>query len=450
MPKFDEKSLVEDYFDKELQAKGWKSIPSDSLERESLEESLLVANLIRAIKRLNTNLPVGDEELRQTLTELKLGKPEQVLHFLKNGIPVKFEKDRTVYNIKLFDYENITNNQFIISRQVIHQNANKQIRNDIILYINGIPLVNIECKNPASLTENWRKAFTEILDYERKIPELYKYVQIGVPAEHVVKYFPTVPGQQEEPKYHEWREPKKDSVDSTIQMLTPETLLNIIKSYLFFRIEHGITTKVITRYMQYRAAEKICKRVRDHITEKEQKNKGLVWHWQGSGKTLTMIFAANKLYHTPLLENPTIFFIVDREDLQEQLYQEFTALDITKPETIDSIHALRQILIHDEGKGKRGIFITLIHKFRPEELQQLQEELDAVSRNRETIQTRKNVIAFVDEGHRTQYGTLAAQMRAVLKNASFFAFTGTPISKLGRDTYQQFSYPPEEKYLDRY
>lgn len=450
MSKFDEKSLIEDYIDKESQKKGWKSVPSDSLERESLEEPLLVGNLIRTLKRLNTNPSFGDEELRQALAELKLGKAEQILHFFRNGIPVKFEKDRIVYNIRLFDYDNIANNEFILSRQVIHQSVNKQIRNDIILYVNGVPLVNIECKNPASLTEDWRKAFTEMMEYERKVPELYKYVQIGVAAEHVVKYFPTTPEQQEEPKYHEWREPNKDPVDSTIQMLTPETLLDIVKNYLFFRIEHGVAAKVITRYMQYRAAERICNRVRDHLTGKEQKDKGLVWHWQGSGKTLTMIFAANKLYHMPLLQNPTIFFIVDRDDLQQQLHQEFTALDITKPETIDSIHALKQLLIHDEGRGKRGIFITLIHKFRPEELQQLQEELDAISQNRETIQTRKNVIAFVDEGHRTQYGTLAAQMRAILKSASFFAFTGTPISKPGHDTYQQFSYPQEEPYLDKY
>ncbi|MEM3587833.1 MAG: HsdR family type I site-specific deoxyribonuclease, partial [Candidatus Jordarchaeaceae archaeon] len=141
---------------------------------------------------------------------------------------------------------------------------------------------------------------------------------------------------------------------------------------------------------------------------------------------------------------------VDRQELEEQLYQEFAALDMTKPETIDSIDALRRILKHDEGKGKRGILITLIHKFRPEELQELQKELENLSKSRETILTRRNVVAFIDEGHRTQYGILAAQMRLILRNASFFAFTGTPISKRGRDTYLEFSYPPEEKYQDKY
>jgi type I restriction enzyme R subunit len=454
MPLFTEKSLVEDYFIQKLQEKSWKYVPADNLERENLEEPLLTPTLIRSLKRLNAGIGVGDEEIKQVLNELKLRTSgsedsKKILNYLKDGIPIKFEKERVVKYIRLFDYDNTQNNNFIVSHQVIHQSGDKQIRNDMILYINGIPIANIECKNPTSLTENWYTAYKQIIDYWKTIPELYKYIQIGIAAEQTVRYFPTAPWQ-EDVKIHMWREPNKDPIDSIIQMLTPNTLLNIIKNYLFFRIEHGSTTKVVTRYMQYRASEQIYNRVTNYLQGKETKNKGLIWHWQGSGKTLTMIFAANKLYRDPLLENPTIFFIVDREELQEQLYQEFTALDITKPETIDSIHALRTIIKHDENRGKRGIFITLIHKFRPEEFQQLQKELEKLSKTQETIQTRKNVILFIDEAHRTQYGLLAAQMKQILKNASPFALTGTPIAKTGRDTYTEFSYPPKEPYLDKY
>ncbi|MEM2927142.1 MAG: HsdR family type I site-specific deoxyribonuclease, partial [Candidatus Bathyarchaeia archaeon] len=326
------------------------------------------------------------------------------------------------------------------------------IRNDIILYVNGIPIANIECKNPTSLTENWYTAYKQIQEYQQTVPEPYKYIQIGIAAEQTARYFPTAPWQKEDVKIHQWRTPNTpDPLDAQTEMLTPATLLNIIRHYLFFRIEHGTTTKVITRYMQYQASEKIFNRVIAFLQGSESRNKGLIWHWQGSGKTLTMIFAANKLYRHPLLENPTIFFIVDREELQEQLYQEFNALDITKPETIESIQALRQILRHDENRGKRGIFITLIHKFRPEELAQLQKDLEEISQKQETIQNRRNVILFIDEAHRTQYGILAAQMKQILKNAFAFALTGTPIAKTGRDTYQEFSYPEEgEKYLDKY
>jgi len=454
MPMFTEKSLVEDYFIQKLQEKGWKFIPADELERESLEEPLLTPVLIRALRRINQDLGIGDEEIKQVINELKLKSTgiegaKHILNYYKFGIPIKFEKERIVKYVKLFDYENPENNEFIISRQVIHQSGDKEIRNDIILYINGIPLVNIECKSPVSFSEDWQTAYNQIKDYEKTIPELYKYIQIGIAAEQTAKYFPIVPWR-EDTHIHEWKEPPKDPIDSTIEMLKPNTLLNIIKNYLFFRLEYGSANKVITRYMQYRAAEKIYNRVINHLKGKDPKNKGLIWHWQGSGKTLTMIFAANKLYHEKLLQNPTIFFIVDRQELQEQLYQEFTALDITKPEIIDSIETLRKVIKHDEGRGKRGILITLIHKFRPEELQQLQKELEKLSENKETILTRKNVIAFIDEGHRTQYGILAAQMKLILKNAFFFAFTGTPISKRGRDTYLEFSYPPEEKYYDKY
>ena len=202
--------------------------------------------------------------------------------------------------------------------------------------------------------------------------------------------------------------------------------------------------------MQYRAANKIVNRVLKNLRGEEDKEKGLVWHWQGSGKTLTMIFAAHKLYYSKELSNPTIFFIVDRIDLQNQLSKEFNSLDMFKPEVIPSIYSLRETLAHDNYRGKRGVLITLIHKFSPEELNGLQKELEDLSQENETVMTRRNIVAFIDEGHRSQYGLLAAQMKNILKNAFFFAFTGTPIAKKGRDTYVEFSYPPEEPYLDRY
>ncbi|PMP73177.1 MAG: hypothetical protein C0180_07505 [Aciduliprofundum sp.] len=453
MPSFNEKSLVEDYIVEKLEKKGWRFISAEDLEREGLEEVLLTPVLIRSLYKLNSDIGIGDEEVRQVINELTLRSTRserirQILNFFKFGLPVKFEKEREVKYVRLFDHKEIMNNEFIVSRQVTHRSGDNEIRNDIILYVNGIPLVNIECKNPANFAESVYNAYSQIKRYERTIPELYKYMQIGVAARETALYFPIVPWQNEdEVKKHQWREEGLDPIDSLIEMLRPDSLLNIIKNYLFFRIEHGSATKVIARYMQYRAAEKIYNRTINHIKGVEPKDKGLVWHWQGSGKTLTMIFAANKLYHDESLENPTIFFIIDREELEEQLVEEFNALDIAKPDRIYSIEALKKALEHDEGKGKRGIIITLIQKFRPDELSALQKSLEEQGY---TIRERKNVIAFVDEGHRTQYGTLAAQMRGILKNATFYAFTGTPIAKGSRDTYYQFSYPPNENYLDKY
>lgn len=454
MPKFTEQTLVEDYFVEELGSRGWRFHPASELERESLQEPLLTPVLVRALHRINEGMGIRNEEISEVINELKLRilgieSAKQILNYIKFGVPVKLAKERTVKYVQLFDYKNTKNNQFMVSRQVYHRSGNNEARNDIILYINGIPLVNIECKSPVSFSEDWHSAYRQIKDYEKAIPELYKYVQIGIGAEQVAKYFPIVPWL-DETHVHEWREEGKDSLDSTIEMLSPNNLLNIMKYYLFFRLEYGKANKVITRYMQYRSAEKICNRIDRNLTGETEKNRGLIWHWQGSGKTLTMIFAAHKAYHAEQLENPTIFFIVDREELQEQLRNEFNALDITKPEIIDSIQALKEVIKHDEGRGKRGIFVALIHKFRPEELQELQRVLEQQSESRETLLTRRNVIAFVDEGHRTQYGTLAGQMKLVLRGAFFFSFTGTPISIKHRDTYQEFAYPPEERFFDKY
>jgi type I restriction enzyme R subunit len=523
--KFTEKKLVEDYILKKLEEKGWRFVPSDDLERDNYAEPLLIPNLVRALERINKEIGIGDEEIKKVVNYIKLKltgtrieEAKQILDFYEFGVSVKFEKEKVVKYVQLFDFEDIENNKFIVTRQV-HYDGSNRIRADIVLYVNGIPLVNIECKNPASVSESWYNAYRQIKEYEKTVPELYKYVQIGIAAESTARYFTIVPWQKEV-KIHEWREEGKDSLDSMIEMLSRDTLLDIIRNFLFFRVEFGDATKVVTRYMQYRAANKIVNRVRESLEsiesmesgesiesmesgesiesmesgesiesmesgesmesresgesmesresvesiesresigsiesrgeDRRPKKRGLIWHWQGSGKTLTMIFAANKLYYLKELENPTIFFIVDRIDLEEQLRGEFNSLDIVKPEVVSKVEDLKEILTYDGYRGKRGLFITLIHKFRENDLKYLQAELDELTQARKTIESRKNVIAFIDEGHRSQYGILAAQRKSILRNAFVFAFTGTPIAKRGRDTYKEFSYPPGEPYLDSY
>jgi type I restriction enzyme R subunit len=396
---------------------------------------------------------MGNGEINKVINEVKLTGTgvegaKRILNFYKFGVPIKFEKEKVVKYVQLFDFDEIENNEFIVTRQVYYQGKDR-IRTDIIQYVNGIPLVDIECKNPTNISESWFNAYKQIKDYEKTIPELYKYIQIGVAAESQARYFPIVPWQ-EDVKTYEWRGEELDSIDSTMEMLSRNALLDIVRNFLFFRVEFGNATKVIARYMQYRATNRMVDRVIRNLNGEEEKDKGLIWHWQGSGKTLTMIFAANKLYYMQRLENPTIFFIVDRIELEDQLYSEFYALDIVEPEIIGNVLEFKEFLKFDDYRGKRGVFIILIHKFRREELKEIQGEIEKVSRRKETIMNRRNVIVFVDEGHRTQYGLLAAQMKSILKNAFFFALTGTPISKRGRDTYLEFSYPPEEAYLDKY
>ncbi|MGV8177011.1 MAG: type I restriction endonuclease subunit R [Candidatus Bilamarchaeaceae archaeon] len=443
---FSEKTADEDYFVEQLQKKGWKL--TEEPERD-LDEPLLTSNLIRMMKTLNPG--IGDEEIKKVINELKLRPSgtegnKQILRFLKEGISVKSEKDNELRRIALFDYENPKNNEFLITKQMIFKAGKETIRTDILLYVNGIPLVDIECKSSVNLTQTWLDAYMQIKRYEKQVPELYKYIQIGVATKEIAKYFAIAPWNEDVDK-EEWKENGKDSVDSAIQMLEPSTLLNIIRNYLWVRTKYSRTTKVIARYMQYRASERIVERVLNKINNKDKKNRGLIWHWQGSGKTLTMIFAAHKLYYYQKeLEKPTVFFIVDRLELASQLYDEFNALDVpAKAELLKSIWDLAEALKHDHGKGRRTMMICTIQKFSPSDLQGAIEKI----KGNETITSRQNAITFIDEAHRTQYGTFAAQLKAVLKNGFMFAFTGTPITKDERDTYANFSYEPE-KYLDRY
>jgi type I restriction enzyme R subunit len=450
---FNEKTIMENALIKQLKDKGWKYIPGNNLHRNNYEEPLLISNLVRKIEEINEDCSIGDEEIKQILNELQFRSSgiegiKAIIDFYKFGIPIKIQKDRIVNYIKLFDYENIKSNEFIVSNQVVFQSANKTIRADIVLYVNGIPLVIIECKNPVSFSSKQGDAYIQIKRYEKSIPELFKYIQIGISAEDEIGYFPIVPWQ-EEVELYQWKSEEKDSMGAITEMLAPKVLIDIIKNFIFFRVKLGEATKIITRYMQYRAANKIVHRVISNLEGKEEKNKGIIWHWQGSGKTLTMIFAGHKLFYLSKMENPSIYYIVDRKDLEEQFKGDLDALNIYF-ELISSVSELKDAVMHDDYKGKRGILLTLVHKFQPGQLEDFSKKLIKLSETESTIYNRKNVVSFIDEGHRTQYGALSAQMRVILKNSFFFAFTGTPISKKGRNTYEAFSYPPGEIYFDRY
>lgn len=467
MPLFTEKSTVEDYIIDKLKAAGWQHIPGDDLDRDDISEPLLPRSLTSAIRRMNADLDLTDLDVSQVVNELR-SRPasfegsRQILRFLRQGVPIRLERTKELRYIRLLDFDPLdpektaSSNEFILSDQVPFRGPKERIRADIVLYVNGIPLVLIECKNPTDPSLSWEHAYRQVKDYEELVPELFKYVQFSIAAALTARYFPNVLGEKDVSVYC-WRrqqeeaeteQTEEDILDSTLEMLSQHTLLDIIINFIFAREERGKLSKVLPRRMQYIAVNRIFERVAKNLQGKDKRNRGLIWHWQGSGKTLEMIYATHKLYRYPPLENPTIFLIVDRDELEEQLRTEFSHLDlgIAKPEVITSINHLKEVLTYDEGRGKRGVFITLIHKF--------QEPISSIrfSRaQRETIFSRRNVIAIIDEGHRTQYGKLAYQMRSILRNAFFFAFTGTPLAKGTRDTYRRFSYPEEgELYLHKY
>jgi len=445
-----EKKLVEDYVVESLVNKGWVYKKPEELTRVSLDEPLLIDNLKQKIVEINKDVEFTDDDFKKVLSELQTAFSDQnghkkILHFYKYGIPIKTEKERVVKYIQLFDYKNLNLNEFVITNQFSFYGKEK-IRLDIVLFVNGIPLVNIECKNPYTEKATYFDAYKQIKRYEKIAQELYKYIQIGVAYAEKVRYFPIVPWL-EDVKQELWRWDDLKEEDAIFEMLSPFTLIDIIKNFIFIREFRSEITKVITRYMQYRAANKIYQRVMDNFAGKTTKNRGLIWHWQGSGKTLTMIFAAHKLYSE--LGKPTIMFIVDRKDLERQFFDELSSLDLNFSfEKIESTEHLKEILTYDNFRGKRGVFLTLIHKFNFEDdfiTNKLKDYAEVVK--------RKDIICFLDEVHRSQYGMLALKMSNVLHNAFFFGFTGTPISKKERNTYVKFGYiNPKDKelYLDRY
>ncbi len=181
MRSFRESNVCEDYIIQKLKQKGWKFIPANELERETLEEPLLIPNLLRALQRINMSQNIRDEEIKRVVNELKITGiqmegAKRMLQFYKFGVPVKFEKEKVVKYVQLFDYENIQNNEFIVTRQTYFQGI-ERIRTDVILYINGVPVIDIECKDPTNVTESWVNAFTQVKEYENKVPDLNKYIQ---------------------------------------------------------------------------------------------------------------------------------------------------------------------------------------------------------------------------------------------------------------------------------
>ncbi len=464
---------LQDYIGRRLKELGWSVVEwgrGIKGERDSLEEVILKGRFFKAIERIN-GIILEEDEKKDILTRLTLLSNtiegiKSFLDFVKNGIPIKLirgtkEIPKQLY---LFDFENVDNNDFLAVREFEVEENDRRRRFDLCLFVNGIPLVVIETKNPFHDEEKrttWYDAYKQVLEYEEVVPSVFKYVQFSIVSNgHVTKYFPNYYAKDYShllekdrgvwKSFYPYSEDEVENrikplmefpfLDSTIfGMLSKRNLLDLIENFIFVKKYKDTYIKVMAWYMQFEASNLIVKRV----LEERDKKLGLIWHWQGSGKTLTMAFSAWKLLRCKKLENPTIFIVVDRRDLQRQIIgEEFAPLEIAAEE-VKSTEELINILKWGgrEREGKRGIFVCLIQKFKPN----LKKLHDAGEINLE----RENIIIFTDESHRSQYGVLASTMRGIFKNAFIFGFTGTPLSKPERNTFQKFS-PRGELYLSRY
>jgi type I restriction enzyme R subunit len=455
---YTEKGTVEDFIIQELQRLGWKYVKPEEIKlirKENYEEPLVLENLKNALPAINRDVEFTDADLDFIIISLRTipSNIEGIRTFLdrfRNGLVVPIQKEGKEKVIKLVDLENIESNEFIVTNQFKLEGSRGSIRADIVLLVNGIPLVLIECKNPTEERVDWTDAYKQIKRYEEQAPELFKYVQFSIATDGMkTLYFPNGFNEEGKDFLSVWKDPypfkKEDFKDDILKitihgLLSKPNLLDLIENFTFIRKEGDKSTKIMARYMQFRASNKIFQRVIKALRGKEKKKFGLIWHWQGSGKTYTMAFSAWKLFHCSEAERPSIFVMVDRRDLEEQIEKDFSFIEVPI-EKVGSIKELIEILKWGK-EGKRGIFLVTVEKFSPKEFAQLEKE------GKIEIE-RENVVVLADEVHRTQYGKFATLWRSVFKNAFIFGFTGTPLSKIERNTFQRFC-PEGELYLDRY
>lgn len=427
--------------------KPWQYKSAQELKR-SVNEVLLEDQLYQALQRLNpaiaANPALADEviyKLRAILlsvNQVGLVRANQAFQKWMNGDEsMPFGENNQHIPISLIDFENIDNNEFVVTNQ-LHVHARETKIPDIVLYINGIPVVVGELKTPIRPSISWLDGANEIVEvYENTVPQLFVPNILNFATEGKTFGYGGIrtPLQFWGP----WRmDLDQDAISKSLglsdvaaemnDLLKPARLLDILKNFsLFSTNKKKQLIKVLPRFQQYEGANKIVERVLDG-----QIKKGLIWHFQGSGKSFLMVYAAQKLRNTSALKSPTVIILVDRTDLDTQISGTFNAADIANVVTTDSIGELQTLLERDTRK----IIVSMIHKFR-----------DA----KPNMNTRDNIIVLVDEAHRTQEGDLGRQMRAALPNAFLFGLTGTPVNRADKNTFWAFGSETDNGgYLSRY
>ncbi|OWV91025.1 type I restriction endonuclease subunit R [Rhizobium sp. R693] len=402
--------------------------------REGENQVLFRPHLIEALMRINGIDRASAEAAYGELAAMS--DNEAWLKVLRGDYARKVTGQETRQTLRVIDFLEPSNNQFFVTHQ-LRVKAENTRKPDVVIYVNGIPLVVIEAKSPLNVKDKTGEAFEQIRQYEQDIPRLFFSNVFNIVTDGaLVLYGTTGSGSK---YYAEWRDPwpkvEGDFPDTLAKglwcLLEPSRLLDLIAHYVVFEKTETGTIKKICRYQQFRAVNRIVERV---IEGKHRQ--GLIWHTQGSGKSLTMVFAALKLkthrtIQSEALTNPNILVLTDRVDLHSQISGTFVACGLPNPAAIESIRDLHALI----RSGKDGhTALSTIFKFQG---------------SKEAIADSENWIVMVDEAHRTQEKDLGAYLRATLPNARFFGFTGTPVKKDDKDTYRNFGVVGEG-YLDKY
>ena len=441
-----EKSIIELF-----QNMGWRHVYGPDVERD-YHSPLYEPELTDALRRLNPTLP--DAALSDALDRLKNFENAELTQknafftdYLQNGVEVRYfangeERSGLVY---LADYESAGNNSFVIANQWTFI-ENSERRPDVLLFLNGLPVVLMELKSPSRQETDASEAYAQIRNYMREIPSLFIYNCICVMSDMMTSKAGTITSGED--RFMEWK--TKDGSYENTQVAQFDTffegmferarLLDIIRNFICFSNEGLKQTKILAAYHQYFAVNKAVRSTKRAVGTDGKG--GVFWHTQGSGKSLSMVFYAHLLQEA--LDSPTVVVLTDRNDLDDQLYSQFAKCSGFLRQT--PIHAesrahLKTLL---EGRKANGIIFTTMQKFEE---------------SHEALSERRNIIVMADEAHRGQYGlseTVDAEtgkikmgaarvIRNTLPNATYIGFTGTPISQKDRSTREVFG-----DYIDVY
>ncbi|MCX7908727.1 MAG: HsdR family type I site-specific deoxyribonuclease [Ignavibacteria bacterium] len=412
---------------------GWEYIGPDEATRLRGGETRLIFKdiFLEQIKKINNFM---SEDLCVDL----LRKIEQIhptingnlilWEYLK-GLRTVFVKDQNrEKNVKLIDTENIENNVFQVTDEFIFSNEFKTVRFDIVFLINGIPLILVETK-AAHKTEGISEALEQIRRYHKDSPEILALMQIYA-ITHLVKYYYSATWSFSAKTLFNWKEEVQGDFETLVKTFFDKNrIVKLITDFILFTRQDDEIKKVVLRPHQMRAIKKIIERAKE-----PEKNRGLIWHTQGSGKTYTMIVAAKKIVEEPHFKDPTVIMLVDRNELESQLFGNIKAVGIESAIVVETKEHLKRLLQED----KRGIIVSMIHKF---------------DRLPEKINERRNIFILVDEAHRTTGGKLGNYLMGALPNATIIGFTGTPIDRTtyGQGTFIVFGKDdPPKGYLDKY
>jgi type I restriction enzyme R subunit len=479
---------VESFAIETLQSLGWEYVHGLSIapgaeqqERDNFEQIILANRLRKAVSIINPEIPSDAQE--QAIQKVQRIYSPELLHnnetfhsLLVEKVKVAYQQDgfERSYEVGLVDFENPSNNEFLVVNQytIIEKNQNK--RPDILLFVNGIPLVIIELKNAADENATIRKAYDQLQTYKATIPNLFTYNTICIISDGMECKAGSVSAGFN--RFMNWKtaDGKKEASRFSPQletllkgMLNPSTFLDLVRNFIVFVKTHrtdpktGIsqieTNKILAAYHQHYAVNKAVQSTILASGKNGDKRGGVVWHTQGSGKSLSMVFYAGKLITSSEMENPTILVITDRNDLDNQLFETFAAskqLLRQEPVQAKDREHLKEVLKVASG----GIVFTTIQKFLPENQKSVYDKLSE----------RQNIVVIADEAHRTQYGFeasikavkdkatkekigeriaygFAKYMRDALPNATYIGFTGTPIEGTDINTPQVFG-----QYVDVY